>query len=87
MRALRAHRGSFQRTEDLIEKGIVIVGSPNTVREKLAADQDLAGFGISLTKTQFGTMPHAMALENQAAVAQEVLPYFKDRLPQKSGAR
>ena len=48
----------------------------------LAAAQDLAGFGISLTKTQFGTMPHAMACENQAAVAQEVLPYFKDRLPQ-----
>ena len=82
MRALRAYRGQFQRTEDLIEKGIVIVGSPNTVREKLAAAQDLAGFGISLTKTQFGTMPHAMACENQVAVAQEVLPYFKDRLPQ-----
>ena len=42
----------------------------------------MPGFGISLTKTQFGTMPHAMALENQAAVAEEVLPYFKDRLPQ-----
>ncbi len=82
MRQLRAHRAAFQTTEDLIEKGVVIVGSPNTVREKLAAYQDLAGFGVSLTKTQFGTMPHAMALENQAAVAQEVLPYFKDRLPQ-----
>lgn len=82
MQALRAHRGSVQRTEDLVEKGIVIVGSPNTVREKLAAYQDLAGFGVSLTKTQFGTMPHVMALENQAAVAQEVLPYFESRLPQ-----
>ena len=82
MRALRAYRGQFQRTEDLIEKGIVIVGSPNTVREKLAAAQDLAGFGISLTKTQFGTMPHAMACDNQIAVAEEVLPYFKERMPQ-----
>ena len=86
MRALRSHRGSFQRTEDLVDKGIVIVGSPNTVREKLAAYQDLAGFGVSLTKTQFGTMPHAMALENQAAVAQEVLPYFRDRVPQGRSA-
>src|SRR5262245_39681259 len=84
LRALRKYRGAYQRTEDLIEKGIVIVGSPNTVRERLAAYQDLAGFGISLTKTQFGTMPHAMACENQAAVAQEVLPYFRDRLPSRS---
>ena len=87
MRALRAGRGAFQRTEDLIEKGIVIVGSPETVRQRLADNQDLAGFGISLTKTQFGTMPHAMALENQAAVAQEVLPYFKDRMPQPRARR
>ena len=85
MRALRAMRSSVQRTEDLIEKGIVIVGSPETVRQRLAENQDLAGFGISLTKTQFGSMPHEMALENQQAVAEEVLPYFKDRVPERSG--
>ena len=82
MRQIRGYRGTYQRAEDMIEKGIVIVGSPSTVRERLAAAQDLAGFGISLTKTQFGTMPHAMARENQIAVAQEVLPYFRDRLPE-----
>ena len=53
------------------------------MREKLAEYQDLAGFNISLTKTQFGTMPHAMARENQIAVAEEILPYFRDRTPQK----
>jgi hypothetical protein len=60
------------------------VGSPNTVREKLAAYQDRAGFNISLTKTQFGTMPHEMARENQIAVAEEILPYFRDRAPQEA---
>ena len=39
----------------MIKNGVVIVGSPNTVREKLAEYQDLAGFNTSLTKTQFGT--------------------------------
>ena len=43
--------------EDLNKTGVVIVGSPNTVREKLAEYQDLAGFNTSLTKTQFGTLP------------------------------
>jgi alkanesulfonate monooxygenase SsuD/methylene tetrahydromethanopterin reductase-like flavin-dependent oxidoreductase (luciferase family) len=78
-RAMRGQRP--QSPDDLIDQGVVIVGGPNTVREKLAAYQDLAGFGYSLTKTQFGTMPHDMALANQAAVAEEVLPYFKDRAP------
>ena len=62
--------------------GVVIVGSPNTVREKLAEYQDLAGFNTSLTKTQFGTMPDDMTRANMAAIAEEILPHFRDRLPQ-----
>ncbi len=81
IRALRAHRMSYQTAEDLIDKGVVIVGSPNTVREKLAAYQDLAGFNYSLTKTHFGTMPHEMVEANQNAIAEEILPYFRDRVP------
>ncbi len=58
------------------------IGSPNTVREKLAEYQDLAGFNTSLTKTQFGTLPDDMTRANMDAVAQEILPYFRNRLPQ-----
>jgi alkanesulfonate monooxygenase SsuD/methylene tetrahydromethanopterin reductase-like flavin-dependent oxidoreductase (luciferase family) len=76
--------GKVQSAEDLVAAGVVIVGSPNTVREKLAAYQDLAGFNTSLTKTQFGTLPAEMTRVNQAAVAEEVIPYFRDRLPQSS---
>jgi alkanesulfonate monooxygenase SsuD/methylene tetrahydromethanopterin reductase-like flavin-dependent oxidoreductase (luciferase family) len=78
---IRAHQAKVQRAEDLIDSGVVIVGSPSTVREKLAAYQDLAGFGNSLTKTQFGTMPHAMVMDNQVAIAEEILRHFRDRLP------
>ncbi|MDB5410713.1 MAG: flavin-dependent oxidoreductase [Rhodospirillales bacterium] len=76
--------GKVQSAEDLVAAGVVIVGSPNTVREKLAAYQDLAGFNTSLTKTQFGTLPAEMTRVNQAAVAEEIIPYFRDRLPQAS---
>ncbi len=83
MKRIRAVRtvSAEQTAEDLIRSGVVIVGSPNTVREKLAASQDLAGFGTSLTKCQFGTLPADMTRANMEAVAQEVLPYFRDRLP------
>ena len=83
MRKIAATRAAARpmSAEELIKAGVVIVGSPNTVREKLAEYQDLAGFGTSLTKTQFGTLPHDMAIANMEAVAREVLPYFRDRLP------
>jgi alkanesulfonate monooxygenase SsuD/methylene tetrahydromethanopterin reductase-like flavin-dependent oxidoreductase (luciferase family) len=74
--------GKIQTAEDLVRMGVVIVGSPNTVREKLAAYQDLAGFGTSLTKTQFGTLPRDMTRANMEAIAEEVLPYFRERVPQ-----
>jgi alkanesulfonate monooxygenase SsuD/methylene tetrahydromethanopterin reductase-like flavin-dependent oxidoreductase (luciferase family) len=76
-----------QSVEDLIKTGVIIVGGPNTVREKLAEYQDLAGFNTSLTKTQFGTLPADMTRANTIAVAEEVLPYFRDRLPQGKSAK
>ena len=84
MKRVRAAKvtGKPQSVEDVIKNGVVIVGSPNTVREKLAEYQDLAGFNTSLTKTQFGTMPNDMARANMTAIAEEILPHFRDRLPQ-----
>jgi alkanesulfonate monooxygenase SsuD/methylene tetrahydromethanopterin reductase-like flavin-dependent oxidoreductase (luciferase family) len=74
--------GKPQTIEDLVKNGVVIIGSPNTVREKLAEYQDLAGFNTSLTKTQFGTLPDDMTRANMTAIAEEILPHFRDRLPQ-----
>jgi alkanesulfonate monooxygenase SsuD/methylene tetrahydromethanopterin reductase-like flavin-dependent oxidoreductase (luciferase family) len=74
--------GKPQTIEDLVKNGVVIVGSPNTVREKLAEYQDLAGFNTSLTKTQFGTLPDDMTRANMTAIAEEILPHFRNRLPQ-----
>jgi alkanesulfonate monooxygenase SsuD/methylene tetrahydromethanopterin reductase-like flavin-dependent oxidoreductase (luciferase family) len=84
MKRVRAVKvtGKTATIEDLVKSGVVIVGSPETVRERLAAYQDLAGFNTSLTKTQFGTMPNEMARANMTAIAEEILPAFRDRLPQ-----
>ncbi len=89
MKRIRAVRtvSAEQTAEDLIKNGVVIVGSPNTVREKLAQYQDMAGFGIITTKCQFGTLPADMTRANMDAVAQEVLPYFRDREPNLAPAR
>jgi hypothetical protein len=49
---------------------------------RLAEYQDLAGFNTSLTKTQFGTLPDEAAHANMTAIAEEILPHFRNRLPQ-----
>jgi alkanesulfonate monooxygenase SsuD/methylene tetrahydromethanopterin reductase-like flavin-dependent oxidoreductase (luciferase family) len=84
MKRVRAAKvtGKTMSIEDLVKTGVVIIGSPATVREKLAEYQDLAGFNTSLTKTQFGTLPDDMARANMTAIAEEILPHFRDRLPQ-----
>jgi alkanesulfonate monooxygenase SsuD/methylene tetrahydromethanopterin reductase-like flavin-dependent oxidoreductase (luciferase family) len=85
MKRIRAAKvtGKPQTIDDLVKNGVVIIGSPNTVREKMAEYQDLAGFNTSLTKTQFGTLPDDMTRANMHAVAQEILPHFRDRVPQR----
>ncbi len=89
MKRVRAAKvtGKTQTIEQMVEAGVVIIGSPSTVREKLAAYQDLAGFNTSLTKTQFGTMPDSMVRENIAAISEEIIPYFRDRLPEGTKAQ
>jgi alkanesulfonate monooxygenase SsuD/methylene tetrahydromethanopterin reductase-like flavin-dependent oxidoreductase (luciferase family) len=63
--------------DDMTETGVVIIGSPATVREKLEEYQALAGFGTVLVKTQFGTLPADLTRQNMEAIAREVLPYFQ----------
>ena len=86
MKRVRAVKvtGKPASIEDLMASGVVIIGGPETVREKLAEYQDLAGFNTSLTKTQFGTMPNEMARANMTAIAEEILPHFRERLPQRT---
>jgi alkanesulfonate monooxygenase SsuD/methylene tetrahydromethanopterin reductase-like flavin-dependent oxidoreductase (luciferase family) len=86
MKRVRAVKvtGKTQSIEELIAAGVVIVGGPETVRQKLAEYQDLAGFNTSLTKTQFGTLPNEMARTNMTAIAEEILPHFRDRIPQRA---
>jgi len=62
--------------DDLMAAGVVIVGSPATVREKLEEFQALAGFGTVLVKTQFGTAPADLTRRNIEAIAAEILPHF-----------
>ncbi len=64
-----------QETWADIENGVfAIVGSPETVRQKLARYQKELGVGVVLTGCQTGTLPHHLARKSMELLAREVLP-------------
>jgi alkanesulfonate monooxygenase SsuD/methylene tetrahydromethanopterin reductase-like flavin-dependent oxidoreductase (luciferase family) len=70
---------SEQKSWDDVEKGVfAIVGSPETVRQKLNEYRKALGVGVVLTGCQTGTMPHAQARQSMELFAREVLPHVRD---------
>jgi alkanesulfonate monooxygenase SsuD/methylene tetrahydromethanopterin reductase-like flavin-dependent oxidoreductase (luciferase family) len=71
-----------QKTWDDIERGVyAIVGSPETVRQKLAYYQKELGCGVVLTGCQVGTLSHELARKSMELLAREVLPFVRDPEP------
>jgi alkanesulfonate monooxygenase SsuD/methylene tetrahydromethanopterin reductase-like flavin-dependent oxidoreductase (luciferase family) len=79
--AILRNRGQFladQKDWDAIEKGVfAIVGSPETVRQKLDHYRKELGVGVVLTGCQTGTLPHELARKSMAMLAKEVLPHVR----------
>jgi alkanesulfonate monooxygenase SsuD/methylene tetrahydromethanopterin reductase-like flavin-dependent oxidoreductase (luciferase family) len=63
--------------EDLMEKGIVIVGSPATVIEKLSYYTDRLHAGIMVTGACWGDMPPEKVAKNLELISNEVMPHFR----------
>jgi alkanesulfonate monooxygenase SsuD/methylene tetrahydromethanopterin reductase-like flavin-dependent oxidoreductase (luciferase family) len=60
--------------QGLVDKGIVVVGSPDTVRKRLEQCHHELGFGNLVCMMQFGTLPHDLTEKNIRLFAKEVLP-------------
>ncbi len=80
--AILKNRGQFlpeQKTWEDVENGVfAIVGSPETVRQKLDHYRKELGCGVVLTGCQTGTMPHELARKSMEMLAREVLPHVRD---------
>jgi hypothetical protein len=65
------------KAKDMIDKEFVVVGSPATVREKLADMAKRLNVGHLMVALQFGSMPHALAKKNIELFGREVLPHLQ----------
>jgi alkanesulfonate monooxygenase SsuD/methylene tetrahydromethanopterin reductase-like flavin-dependent oxidoreductase (luciferase family) len=78
--------GTKQTIDSVIEKGMFICGSPETVRSRLEQYQNEIGFGHLLTLLQFGTLPAELTRKNMEIYANEVMPYLRDKVPAAEAA-
>jgi alkanesulfonate monooxygenase SsuD/methylene tetrahydromethanopterin reductase-like flavin-dependent oxidoreductase (luciferase family) len=62
---------------DMIAEGFVVVGSPDTVREKLENMVRRLNVGHLMTVLQFGSMPHEQAMQNIDLFGRHVLPHLQ----------
>jgi alkanesulfonate monooxygenase SsuD/methylene tetrahydromethanopterin reductase-like flavin-dependent oxidoreductase (luciferase family) len=66
-----------QTFEQLVERGMFIVGSPATVREKIEAAHARTGFQNLVCMIQFGTLPDPLVRKNVQMLTEEVLPKLR----------
>ncbi|MEC7489225.1 MAG: LLM class flavin-dependent oxidoreductase [Pseudomonadota bacterium] len=81
MRKIFAHKATLrggQKVEDLMERGVIVVGNPDTVRNILTQRHRQAGFEHLLVMPQFGTLPSDLTNKNLEILAAEVLPGLQE---------
>jgi alkanesulfonate monooxygenase SsuD/methylene tetrahydromethanopterin reductase-like flavin-dependent oxidoreductase (luciferase family) len=66
-----------QTIDSLMEKGMFLCGSPETVRQQIAEHHKAIGFGHLLTLLQFGTLPADLTRKNMELYAREVMPHVR----------
>ena len=65
----------------LMERGYVVVGSPDTVRDRLVAAQKELGYGTLCGNFQFGTLGHDEFMSSVSLFAREVMPALRALAP------
>jgi len=70
----RSVSGQEHTVDSLIEQGIMLCGSPDTVRKQLTDSHRTLGFQNFLALLQFATLPRDLTENNVRLFAREVLP-------------
>jgi alkanesulfonate monooxygenase SsuD/methylene tetrahydromethanopterin reductase-like flavin-dependent oxidoreductase (luciferase family) len=76
--------GVWQRTtkptfQELVDSGVVIAGSVDTVIEKLSYYTDVLHAGMLVSGGHVGEIPDYLVLKLQTLMAEEVMPHFREK--------
>jgi alkanesulfonate monooxygenase SsuD/methylene tetrahydromethanopterin reductase-like flavin-dependent oxidoreductase (luciferase family) len=76
-RRLRSRPGGRSTWEEVERGGYVVVGSPETVRQKLEDYAQRVGFGVLVANFSVGNVPSELACKSMTLFAQEVMPKLR----------
>jgi len=75
---LLKRRDAGKRTfDEMQDKGFIVFGSAETVRQRLLDYQQRLGFGKLVTLLQFGSLPADLTRQNMERFAREVMPALR----------
>jgi alkanesulfonate monooxygenase SsuD/methylene tetrahydromethanopterin reductase-like flavin-dependent oxidoreductase (luciferase family) len=76
-RRLRSRPGGLSTWEEVERGGYVVVGSPETVRQKLEDYARRVGFGVLVANFSVGNVPSELVCKSMTLFAQEVMPKLR----------
>jgi len=82
LKGMLAHKKSLDPkakadARTLIENGVFLCGSPETVRRKITEAHRLTGFQNFVPMIQFATLPADLTKKNIEMIGKEIIPYIK----------
>jgi alkanesulfonate monooxygenase SsuD/methylene tetrahydromethanopterin reductase-like flavin-dependent oxidoreductase (luciferase family) len=77
MRKALGTRARNMTIDELMESGTVVVGSPQTVREKIEKMRERTGLSIVVAMLQFGVLTNELTKRNMELFASEVMPKLR----------
>jgi len=78
VRKAKSSLSNKQTIEKLMAEEVIIVGSPDTVREKLLQCQRTIALGNVLALCQFGTLPADLTRRNMERFSRDVMPALQE---------
>jgi len=64
--------------DQLLESGMHIAGSPESVLEQIMKQQKEIGFGTFVSEFRFGSLPHRSAKKSMELFAKKVMPHLRE---------
>lgn len=77
MKAKGTITGAPLTIDDLLQKGMFLCGSPETLRQRIEEYQKQIGFGYLLPLMQFATLPHDLTVQSLELFARKVIPALR----------
>jgi alkanesulfonate monooxygenase SsuD/methylene tetrahydromethanopterin reductase-like flavin-dependent oxidoreductase (luciferase family) len=76
-RRLQSRPGGLATWDEVEKGGYVVVGSPETVRQRLEEYAKRVGFGVLVANFSVGNVPHELTRKSMTLFAQEVMPKLR----------